>query len=406
MTPMLSDKIRSDFPILTRQVHGKSLVYLDNAATTQKPQAVIDALVGYYSGYNSNVHRGVHQLSQEATDAFEAVRRQLQEHLHAAESHEIILTKGTTDSLNLVAHGFRSILKPEDEIIVTQLEHHSNLVPWQMLAQHTGATLRYVPIDGRGVLDQTVYQSLLSERTKLVAVNHISNALGTINPVKAMTAAAHAVGAVVVVDGAQALPHCSVDVQDLDVDFYAGSAHKMYGPTGVGLLYGKTAWLETLPPYQGGGEMISEVAMEQSSYAGLPHKFEAGTPNIAGVIGWGAALSWMQQVGLEAIEAHEQALLAYGTERLLAIPGVKIYGVAPEKAAVLSFNVAGVHPYDVGTLLDQMGIAVRTGQHCTQPIMDCFGIPGTIRASLAAYTSREDLDALAHGLERAIALLV
>ncbi len=406
MTPMLSDKIRSDFPILTRQVHGKSLVYLDNAATTQKPQAVIDALVGYYSGYNSNVHRGVHQLSQEATDAFEAVRRQLQEHLHAAESHEIILTKGTTDSLNLVAHGFRSILKPEDEIIVTQLEHHSNLVPWQMLAQHTRATLRYVPIDGRGVLDQTVYQSLLSERTKLVAFNHISNALGTINPVKAMTAAAHAVGAVVVVDGAQALPHCSVDVQDLDVDFYAGSAHKMYGPTGVGLLYGKTAWLETLPPYQGGGEMISEVAMEQSSYAGLPHKFEAGTPNIAGVIGWGAALSWMQQVGLEAIEAHEQALLAYGTERLLAIPGVKIYGVAPEKAAVLSFNVAGVHPYDVGTLLDQMGIAVRTGQHCTQPIMDCFGIPGTIRASLAAYTSREDLDALAHGLEKAIALLV
>jgi len=406
MTPMLSDKIRSDFPILTRQVHGKSLVYLDNAATTQKPQAVIDALVGYYSGYNSNVHRGVHQLSQEATDAFEAVRRQLQEHLHAAESHEIILTKGTTDSLNLVAHGFRSILKPEDEIIVTQLEHHSNLVPWQMLAQHTGATLRYVPIDGRGVLDQTVYQSLLSERTKLVAFNHISNALGTINPVKAMTAAAHAVGAVVVVDGAQALPHCSVDVQDLDVDFYAGSAHKMYGPTGVGLLYGKTARLETLPPYQGGGEMISEVAMEQSSYAGLPHKFEAGTPNIAGVIGWGAALSWMQQVGLEAIEAHEQALLAYGTERLLAIPGVKIYGVAPEKAAVLSFNVAGVHPYDVGTLLDQMGIAVRTGQHCTQPIMDCFGIPGTIRASLAVYTSREDLDALAHGLEKAIALLV
>ena len=406
MTPMLSDIIRSDFPILTRQVHGKSLVYLDNAATTQKPQAVIDALVGYYSGYNSNVHRGVHQLSQEATDAFEAVRRQLQEHLHAAESHEIILTKGTTESLNLVAHGFRSILKPEDEIIVTQLEHHSNLVPWQMLAQHTGATLRYVPIDGRGVLDQTVYQSLLSERTKLVAFNHISNALGTINPVKAMTAAAHAVGAVVVVDGAQALPHCSVDVQDLDVDFYAGSAHKMYGPTGVGLLYGKTAWLETLPPYQGGGEMISEVAMEQSSYAGLPHKFEAGTPNIAGVIGWGAALSWMQQVGLEAIEAHEQALLAYGTERLLAIPGVKIYGVAPEKAAVLSFNVAGVHPYDVGTLLDQMGIAVRTGQHCTQPIMDCFGIPGTIRASLAAYTSREDLDALAHGLEKAIALLV
>ncbi|MFZ8961989.1 MAG: SufS family cysteine desulfurase [Schleiferiaceae bacterium] len=406
MTPMLSDKIRSDFPILTRQVHGKSLVYLDNAATTQKPQAVIDALVGYYSGYNSNVHRGVHQLSQEATDAFEAVRRQLQEHLHAAESHEIILTKGTTDSLNLVAHGFRSILKPEDEIIVTQLEHHSNLVPWQMLAQHTGATLRYVPIDGRGVLDQTVYQSLLSERTKLVAFNHISNALGTINPVKAMTAAAHAVGAVVVVDGAQALPHCSVDVQDLDVDFYAGSAHKMYGPTGVGLLYGKTAWLETLPPYQGGGEMISEVEMEQSSYAGLPHKFEAGTPNIAGVIGWGAALSWMQQVGLEAIEAHEQALLAYGTERLLAIPGVKIYGVAPEKAAVLSLNVEGVHPYDVGTLLDQMGIAVRTGQHCTQPIMDCFGIPGTIRASLAVYTSREDLDALAHGLEKAIALLV
>ncbi len=401
----LPASVHQQFPILQRKVNGKPLVYLDNAATTQKPQSVIDALVGYYNGYNSNVHRGVHQLSQEATDAFESVRLQLQAHLNAAEAHEIIFTKGTTDSLNLVAHGFRSILLPGDEIMVTQLEHHSNLVPWQMLAHHTGATLRYVPIDGRGVLDQTVYNSLLNSRTKLVAFNHISNALGTINPVKTMTAAAHQVGAVVVVDGAQALPHSRVNVRDLDVDFYAGSAHKMYGPTGVGLLYGKTSWLEKLPPYQGGGEMILDVAMEQSTYAGLPHKFEAGTPNIAGVIGWGAALTWMQDTGLEAIQAHEQTLLQYGTEVLTAIPGVKIYGQAPNKAAVLSFNVAELHPHDVGTLLDQMGIAVRTGQHCTQPIMDCFGIPGTIRASLAAYTRREDLDALACGLKKAIELL-
>jgi len=402
---MLSDQIRAEFPILTRQVHGKPLVYLDNAATTQKPQAVIDAIVHYYSHYNSNVHRGVHQLSQEATDAFEAVRTQLQGHLNAAHTHEVIFTKGSTDSLNLVAHGFRSLLQPGDEIIVSQLEHHSNLVPWHMLAERTGALLRYIPMNGQGELDQSVYESLLNARTKAVAFNHISNALGTINPVKEMAAKAHAVGAAVVVDGAQALPHAAVDVQDLDVDFYSGSAHKMYGPTGIGLLYGKTEWLEKLPPYQGGGEMIQDVEMTSSTYAGLPHKFEAGTPNIEAVIAWGAALTWMQQVGVANIQAHEDELLAYGTALLEAIPGVKIYGKAQQKAAVLSFNVAGVHPYDVGTLLDQMGIAVRTGQHCTQPIMDCFGVPGTIRASLAAYTSKEDLDHLARALERAIALL-
>lgn len=400
----LSD-IRAHFPILRREVHGRPLVYLDNAATTQKPQAVMDALVDYYGGYNSNVHRGVHQLSQEATDAFEKVRIQLQAHVNAAHSHEIIFTKGTTDSLNLVAHGFRSMLSKGDEILVTQLEHHSNLVPWQMLAQHSGATLKYVSMDGQGALNMEDFHAQLTAKTKILAFNHISNALGTINPVKAMAAAAHALGAVVVVDGAQALPHSAIDVQDLDVDFYAGSAHKMYGPTGIGLLYGKTSWLEKLPPYQGGGEMIAEVAMEKSSYAGLPHKFEAGTPNIAGVIGWGAAIQWMHSVGMDQIEAHEHELLQYGTALLEAIPGVKIYGKAPKKAAVLSFNVAGLHPYDVGTLLDQMGIAVRTGQHCTQPIMDEFGIPGTIRASLAAYTSKEDLDALARALEKAIALL-
>ena len=401
----LPTSVREQFPILQRKVNGKPLVYLDSAATTQKPLAVIEAIVRYYSEFNSNVHRGVHQLSQEATEAFEGVRIQLQQHLHAAEAHEIIFTKGTTDSINTVAHGFRSILQPGDEIIVTQLEHHSNLVPWQMLAQHTGATLRYVPMDGRGVLDMKAYADLLSPSTKVVAFNHISNALGTVNPVKEMTVMAHQYGAAVVVDGAQALPHTTVDVQDLDVDFYAGSAHKMYGPTGIGLLYGKTTWLEKLPQYQGGGEMIAEVAMEVSTYAGLPHKFEAGTPNIEAVIGWGAALTWMNRVGVKNIQAHEDALLRYATERLEAIPGVKIYGKAPEKAAVISFNVHGLHPYDVGTLLDQMGIAVRTGQHCTQPIMDEFGIPGTIRASLAAYTTKEDLDALVKGLEKAISLL-
>ena len=397
--------LRKEFPILHQEVHGKPLVYLDNAATTQKPQAVIDAIVHYYGQINSNVHRGVHTLSQRATDAFEATRGKLQKLDNAAHEHEIIYTTGTTGSINLVAHGFRSLLGPGDEIVVSQLEHHSNVVPWQMLAQHTGATLRYIPIVADGSLDLEEAQRLLNPGTKLLAFNHISNALGTVNPVKQLTEWAHAVGACVVVDGAQGLPHRPVDVQDLGVDFYAGSAHKMYGPTGTGMLYGRTAWLEKLPPYQGGGEMISTVTMAQSTYAGLPFKFEAGTPNIEAVVGWGAALDWMNAIGMDALMAHEADLMAYGTERLKAIDGLVLFGTAPDKSAVLSFGFADLHPYDLGTLLDQQGIAVRTGQHCTQPIMDYYSIPGTVRASFAAYSNREDVDRLAVGVERALRML-
>jgi cysteine desulfurase/selenocysteine lyase len=397
--------LRKEFPILDQEVHGKPLVYLDNAATTQKPQAVIDAIVHYYGQINSNVHRGVHTLSQRATDAFEATRGKLQRLVNAEFEHEIIYTTGTTGSINLVAHGFRSLLGPGDEVVVSQLEHHSNLVPWQMLAQHTGATLRYIPILADGSLDLDEAQRLINPKTKLLAFNHISNALGTVNPVAKLTEWAHAVGACVVVDGAQGLPHRPVDVQAMGVDFYAGSAHKMYGPTGTGMLYGRTEWLEKLPPYQGGGEMISTVTMAQSTYAGLPFKFEAGTPNIEAVVGWGAALDWMNAVGMDALMAHEADLMTYGTERLTAIDGLVLFGTAPDKSAVLSFGFADLHPYDLGTLLDQQGIAVRTGQHCTQPIMDYYNIPGTVRASFAAYSSREDVDRLADGVERALRML-
>jgi cysteine desulfurase/selenocysteine lyase len=397
--------LRKEFPILDQEVHGKPLVYLDNAATTQKPQAVIDAIVHYYGQINSNVHRGVHTLSQRATDAFEATRGKLQRLVNAEFEHEIIYTTGTTGSINLVAHGFRSLLSPGDEVVVSQLEHHSNLVPWQMLAQHTGATLRYIPILADGSLDLDEAHRLINPKTKLLAFNHISNALGTVNPVAKLTEWAHAVGACVVVDGAQGLPHRPVDVQAMGVDFYAGSAHKMYGPTGTGMLYGRTEWLEKLPPYQGGGEMISSVTMAQSTYAGLPFKFEAGTPNIEAVVGWGAALDWMNAVGMDALMAHEADLMTYGTERLTAIDGLVLFGTAPEKSAVLSFGFADLHPYDLGTLLDQQGIAVRTGQHCTQPIMDYYNIPGTVRASFAAYSSREDVDRLADGVERALRML-
>jgi cysteine desulfurase/selenocysteine lyase len=397
--------LRKEFPILDQEVHGKPLVYLDNAATTQKPKAVIDAIVHYYGQINSNVHRGVHTLSQRATDAFEATRGKLQRLVNAEFEHEIIYTTGTTGSINLVAHGFHSLLGPGDEVVVSQLEHHSNLVPWQMLAQHTGATLRYIPILADGSLDLDEAQRLINPKTKLLAFNHISNALGTVNPVAKLTEWAHAVGACVVVDGAQGLPHRPVDVQAMGVDFYAGSAHKMYGPTGTGMLYGRTEWLEKLPPYQGGGEMISTVTMAQSTYAGLPFKFEAGTPNIEAVVGWGAALDWMNAVGMDALMAHEADLMTYGTERLTAIDGLVLFGTAPEKSAVLSFGFADLHPYDLGTLLDQQGIAVRTGQHCTQPIMDYFNIPGTVRASFAAYSSREDVDRLADGVERALRML-
>ena len=401
----LGRDLRSDFPVLHQLVHGKPLVYLDNAATTQKPQAVIDAIVHYYGRINSNVHRGVHTLSQRATDAFEATRGKLQRLVNAEFEHEIIYTTGTTGSINLVAHGFRSLLSPGDEVVVSQLEHHSNLVPWQMLAQHTGATLRYIPILADGSLDLDEAQRLINPKTKLLAFNHISNALGTVNPVVKLTEWAHAVGACVVVDGAQGLPHRPVDVQAMGVDFYAGSAHKMYGPTGTGMLYGRTEWLEKLPPYQGGGEMISTVTMAQSTYAGLPFKFEAGTPNIEAVVGWGAALDWMNAIGMDSLMAHESDLMTYGTERLTAIDGLVLFGTAPEKSAVLSFGFADLHPYDLGTLLDQQGIAVRTGQHCAQPIMDYYNIPGTVRASFAAYSSREDVDRLADGVERALRML-
>ncbi len=397
--------LKHDFPILNQKINGKPLVYLDSAATTQKPQVVIDTIVEYYKSSNSNVHRGVHYLSERATDSFESVRSSLCRYINAANEHEIIFTKGTTDSVNLVAHGFRSLLKPGDEIIVSELEHHSNLVPWQMLAQISGAKLIFIPMLPSGDLDISILDSLLNSRTKIIAFNHISNALGTVNPVKKIISAAHAVGACVFVDGAQAFPHTAINVQELDVDFYAGSAHKMYGPAGVGLLYGKSEWLEKLPPYQGGGEMIAEVKLKESTYAGLPHKFEAGTPNIEGVIGWGAAIKWIEDIGIENIKKHEDDLLTYALGLLAEMTEVIFYGTAKERAAVISFGIKGSHPYDVGVLLDQMGIAVRTGHHCAQPIMTSFKIPGTVRISLAAYTSKEDIDMFIAALKKTISLL-
>ena len=399
------DTIRKDFPILKRQVNGKPLVYFDNAATSQTPQQVIDAIVDYYSNYNANIHRGVHSLSQEATDKYEQARLKIQKHFNAKESHEIIMTAGTTHGINLVASGFTSILQKGDEIIVSALEHHSNIVPWQMLCERTGAILKVIPINAHGELVMSAYDDLLSEKTKLVFVNHISNALGTINPIQEIIQKAHAVGAAVLVDGAQACPHVKADVQALDVDFYVVSAHKMCGPTGVGMLYGKEEWLNKLPPYQGGGEMIAEVSFEKTTYAGLPHKFEAGTPDICGGIAFGAAIDYMNAIGFEQIEAYEHDLLEYGTKQLLQIEGLKIYGTAKNKTSVISFNLEGIHPYDVGTLLDKMGIAVRTGHHCAQPIMDYFKIPGTVRASFAFYNTKEEIDALVEGVKKAKMML-
>jgi cysteine desulfurase/selenocysteine lyase len=403
---LLPTSLLDEFPILKQTINGRPLVYLDNAATVQKPVCVLDAVDHYYRTDNANVHRGVHTLSQRATDSFEAAREQLRMHLNAAHTHEILWTRGTTEGVNLVAHGFRTLLQPGDALVVSTLEHHSNLVPWQMLAQATGAELRFIPLLDDGSLDQDAYLELLDRRVKLVAFNHISNALGTVNPVQSMTAAAHQVGAAVFVDGAQAVPHSTVDVQALDVDFYAFSGHKMYGPTGMGVLYGKTEWLERLPPYMGGGEMIDQVRLEGSTYTGLPFKFEAGTPHIAGAIGLAEASRWMHRVGLERIARHEDELLRYATAKLQSVDGIRFYGTAAHKAAVISFNLDGAHPYDVGMLLDQMGIAVRTGQHCTQPIMDRYGIPGTVRASLAAYTTVEDLDALVDGVQKAARMLL
>ncbi len=395
-------KIREDFPILKRKVNGVPLVYLDNAATSQKPQQVIDCIVDYYSNYNANIHRGVHTLSQEATDAYEKARKIIQVHFNAAHAHEVLFTSGTTESINLVASGFSEILKTGDEIIVSALEHHSNIVPWQMLCERTGAILKVIPMNEDGTLQMDVYASLLNEKTKLVFVNHISNALGIINPIKEIIDAAHKVGAAVLIDGAQACSHIKADVQALDVDFYVTSAHKMCGPTGVGILYMKEDWGKKLPPYQGGGEMIATVTFEKTTYAEMPHKFEAGTPNICGGIAFGAAVDYLNNIGFDAIYKQEESLLSYATEQLLQIEGLKIYGVSPEKTSVISFNVGEIHPYDIGTILDKLGIAVRTGHHCAQPIMDFYCIPGTVRASFAFYNTIEEVDALVAGVKKAV----
>lgn len=399
------ETIRKDFPILSRKVNGKPLVYFDNAATSQTPQQVIDVIVDYYSNYNANIHRGVHSLSQEATDKYEQARHKIQDHFNAKFAHEIIFTSGTTHGINLVANGFSSILKDGDEVIVSALEHHSNIVPWQMLCERTGAILKVIPMNQEGELVISEYDKLLSNKTKLVFVNHISNALGTINPIENIITKAHNVGAAVLIDGAQASPHIKADVQKLDVDFYVVSAHKMCGPTGVGMLYGKEEWLNKLPPYQGGGEMIAEVTFEKTTYATLPHKFEAGTPNICGGIAFGAAIDYMNAIGFDNIAKYEHELLEYGTQKLSEIEGLKIYGTAKHKTSVISFNLESIHPYDVGTILDKMGIAVRTGHHCAQPIMDFYKIPGTVRASFAFYNTIQEIDALVEGVKKAKLML-
>ncbi|SFS40695.1 cysteine desulfurase / selenocysteine lyase [Zhouia amylolytica] len=404
--PFDVDEIRKDFPILKREVNGYPLVYFDNAATSQTPQQVIDVIVDYYSNYNANIHRGVHTLSQEATDAYEQARVKIQKHFNADKSHEIIFTSGTTHGINLVANGFTAILQEGDEIIVSALEHHSNIVPWQMLCERTGAILKVIPMNEEGALIMSAYGALLSEKTKLVFCNHISNALGTINPIEEIITKAHMVGAAVLIDGAQACPHVKPNVNELDVDFYVASAHKMCGPTGVGVLYGKEEWLQKLPPYQGGGEMIAEVTFEKTTYAGLPHKFEAGTPNICGGIAFGAALDYINKIGFQAIQDYEHKLLAYATEKLLQIDGLKIYGTSANKTSVISFNIDGIHPYDIGTIIDKLGIAVRTGHHCAQPIMDYFNIPGTIRASFAFYNTTEEIDRFVEAVVKAKNMLL
>ena len=398
-------EIRKDFPILKRKLNGKQIVYFDNAATSQTPQQVIDVISDYYSVYNANIHRGVHQLSQEATDKYEDARQTIQKHFNAKHSHEIIFTSGTTHSINIVAHGFEAFLQKEDVILVSAMEHHSNIVPWQMLCEKTGAKMKVIPMTKQGELDMLSYEMLLKLKPKLVFVNHISNALGTINPIYKIIKLAHTVGAAVLIDGAQACPHMKSDVQALGVDFYVTSAHKMCGPTGIGILYAKEKWLNKLPPYQGGGEMISEVTFEKTSYAGLPHKFEAGTPNVCGGIAFGAAIDYMNAIGFDKIAAYENDLLTYATKELLAIEGLKIYGTAQNKTSVISFNIDGVHAYDLGTIVDKLGIAIRTGQHCAQPIMDFYGISGTARASFAFYNTKAEIDQLVSALKRAKKML-
>jgi cysteine desulfurase/selenocysteine lyase len=398
--------IRQQFPILTREVKGKPLIYFDNAATSQKPQAVIDALVNYYTNYNANVHRGIHTLAEEATQAMEKSRDAAKEYVHAESREEIIFTRGTTEGINLVAYTWgRQNVKAGDEIIISSLEHHSNIVPWQILCEEKGASLKVIPINSKGELLIDEYKNLLGPKTKLVAVNHASNALGTINPVKEIVEAAHRVGAVVLIDGAQSAVHLDIDVLDIDCDFFVLSSHKMYGPTGVGVLYGKEKLLEAMPPFQGGGEMIKEVTFEKTTYNDLPYKYEAGTPNIADVIAFKAAVDFLNQLGKATIRKHEEELLKYATKKLKEIPGVRIIGEADEKLSVISFVVEGLHPQDIGILLDNRGIAVRTGHHCTQPLMNCFGISGTVRASFAVYNTKEEIDELVIGLQKAIKML-
>lgn len=398
-------KIRADFPILSQKVNGKPLVYFDNAATSQKPQVVIDAEANYYKEINANIHRGVHTMSQLATDAYEVSRLKIQQHINAKFSHEVLFTSGTTHGINLVANGFASFVKQGDEVMVSALEHHSNIVPWQMLCEKTGAKLVVIPMNETGELIRSEYERLLSDKTKIVAVNHISNALGTINPIQWMIGKAHEVGAAVLIDGAQATPHLKPDVQELDCDFYVFSGHKICGPTGTGILYGKEEWLNKLPPYQGGGEMIATVSFEKTTYAELPHKFEAGTPNIAGGIVLGTAIDYLNEIGFDNIAAYEHELLEYGTNRLLEIEGLKIYGTSNQKTSVISFNIDDIHPYDVGTIIDKLGIAVRTGHHCAQPIMDFYKIPGTLRASFAFYNTKEEIDALVEAVKKAKLML-
>lgn len=397
--------IRAQFPILNRIVNGKPLVYFDNAATVQKPLVVIDAISQYYQNTNANVHRGVHTLSIEATQLMEQTRAQLQKHFNARFSHEIIFTRGTTESINLIANGFSQLLHKGDEILISQMEHHSNIVPWQLVCEKSGSILKVIPILENGELDKEAFEHLLSNKTKIVAITHVSNTLGTINPIQEIISKAHQFGAAVLIDGAQAVAHLAVDVQALDCDFYCMSAHKMYGPTGIGMLYGKEEWLQKLPVYQGGGEMIKEVTFEKTSYAELPFKFEAGTPNIADTIALGKALDFINTIGFEAIAKCEQKLLAYATQQLTDIPQVKIIGTSSHKSGVISLTINDIHPFDVGIILDKMGIAVRTGHHCTQPLMQYYKVPGTIRASFAVYNTEEEIDIFISALRKAIVML-
>ena len=399
------NKVREDFPILSRKVNGNKIIYFDNAATSQTPIKVIDVISEYYKKYNANIHRGVHSLSQEATDAFENSRKTIKNHFNSKETCEIIFTSGATHGINIVSSGYSKILNENDELLVSEMEHHSNIVPWQMLCQLTGAKLKVIPMSIKGDLEIDEFEKLLTSKTKLVFLNHVSNAIGTINPIDYIIKKAHSIGAKVLIDGTQASPHIKTDLQKLDIDYYVTSAHKMCGPTGIGFLYGKKSLLNKLPPYQGGGEMISDVTFEKTTYADLPHKFEAGTPNISGVIAFGEAINYMNNIGFDNILNYEKELLNYAQDQIRKIEGVEIYGESINKTPIVSFNIKGIHPYDIGSILDKMGIAVRTGHHCAQPIMDFYKIPGTVRASFSFYNTIEEIDLMIKGLKKAIMML-